>query len=244
MTGDVRVLGASIRGPMHRERQASNEDAVLVGRVGGAAFAVVCDGVGSRENAAAGSWAGCLAVRDAVGHWAERGEAGTDVTELLELVVECWSRRIGIRSAESCATTCLFATLLPSGRVVYAQLGDGLAGLASADGSFASLGGQDRDFGLLSGALGVMAEPRAWRVASHPALPERAVMLLATDGVADDLVRGREGEFARRLVSGLSDLPMPAARRALAETLLRWPTPRHLDDKTVALLWSVPALAA
>jgi serine/threonine protein phosphatase PrpC len=229
---------------MHREQRAPNEDAVLVGRVGSTAFAVVCDGVGSRVNAAVGAWAGCLAVRDAAEQWTERGDAGAEPAELLELVDQCWRRRIGMRSAASCATTCLFATVLPSGRAVYAQLGDGLVGLAQGDGRFAALRKQDREFGILSGALGSMSEPDAWYVESLPALPERAVLLLATDGVANDLVPGREGEFARRLISSLSDLPLAAARRALAETLIRWPTPRHLDDKTVALLWRPPAPAA
>lgn len=86
--------------------------------------------------------------------------------------------------------------------------------------------------------LGIATDLREWRVHVEPRLPDRMALLLATDGVADDLLpEGRVG-FLEFLVSRFGALPPRERARALARELRSWPTPHHRDDKTVAVLWN------
>ena len=62
-------------------------------------------------------------------------------------------------------------------------------------------------------------------------------MVLATDGVADDLAPERLDEFTDWLANDIGRLSPPTARwRRLCRELRAWPVPHHLDDKTVAVL--------
>jgi hypothetical protein len=62
-------------------------------------------------------------------------------------------------------------------------------------------------------------------------------VVLATDGVSDDLDTSRIGDFIRMLVTEFAPLAPPQRWRELCRELTEWPTPHHLDDKTLAVLW-------
>ena len=70
------------------------------------------------------------------------------------------------------------------------------------------------------------------------------IVVLATDGVADDLLEDRVGDFAHWLVDGFATLSPHRRWTALARELRSWPTPRHIDDKTVAVLAVLPEKSA
>lgn len=235
--GAARALGSSVPGPRHRAQGLPNADAVLTGRVRQTLFAVVCDGVGDRPHAAIGARAACRAVRDALRHWEAAGDAGAEPLGLLRLIHQLWAIRMHPHALAAGATTCLFAALLPGGRVVHAQLGDGLVAHARPDGRLDVLGSRQDRFGQLAAALGKVRALDAWQTGELAALSPGSVLILASDGVADDLVPGQEGVFAQRLVSTIAPLPPNEGRRRLTTMLEQWPTPHHLDDKTVALLW-------
>ena len=61
------------------------------------------------------------------------------------------------------------------------------------------------------------------------------VLLMATDGVSEDLERDRLGDLARWVVDTLGPLRRPGA--ALARELRAWPVPPHRDDKPLLTLW-------
>jgi hypothetical protein len=61
------------------------------------------------------------------------------------------------------------------------------------------------------------------------------VLLLATDGVSEDLEPDRIGDLAAWVVDELACLAQPG--RALAHELRNWPVPHHQDDKTLLALW-------
>jgi len=73
-----------------------------------------------------------------------------------------------------------------------------------------------------------------WRVKEFaPFAPGDAVML-ATDGVSDDLRPDARGGFVRHLVACCTGVDGLEARR-LRKELLDWPVERHTDDRTVAM---------
>ena len=77
---------------------------------------------------------------------------------------------------------------------------------------------------------------RHWNAAN----PLKLAVLLATDGIADDLDSFRLGEFIHFVRSTYCPLAPAVRWRRLAYDLRNWPTPYHSDDKTLAFLWNNP----
>ena len=228
-------MGASAQGPQHRQERKPNQDAWLRRLGRDSALVVVCDGMGSRKYSATGSRAACRAVADAVRLWAKSRDAPPDL--LLRLVHALWNIRVHLTGRDECATTCLFAAVTKDGRLVLAQLGDGLIMLKTPQGTTTLESPNDR-FGNTTTGLGVAKDIREWRVHIEPEISGETVIMLATDGVADDLLPEKRSSFINFLVAQYGALPAMERSRELAKALREWPTPRHLDDKTVAVLWN------
>lgn len=238
--GDARTavwrwFGASVRGPAHEREGTPNQDAWLGRGLRTGGVVAVCDGMGSRKHAALGARAGCLAAAKAARTWARAG--GAPVELLLRLVHDLWAVRVHPREKGDCAATCLLAAV-PGDRLVVAQLGDGLAMVVPPGAAPVVLEGRAPEgFANLTTGLGVATSLRDWRWHEGAAEPG-ALVLLATDGVADDLVPERRARFAAHLRTAYGSLPAAKRWRQLAGELRKWPVPAHGDDKTVALLWS------
>jgi hypothetical protein len=105
------------------------------------------------------------------------------------------------------------------------------------------VGGRGESFSNETTGLGASRGPSAWNLVQLAPTEEDRVAVLATDGVSDDLVPERLDGFFDWLVATFQG-SSPAERwRALSAELRAWPTPGHLDDKTLAVLHA-PAVAA
>ena len=62
------------------------------------------------------------------------------------------------------------------------------------------------------------------------------IAVLASDGVSDDLRPDRLADFVAWLKDEIAAFSPVARWRSLRRELNEWPTPRHLDDKTIAVL--------
>ena len=235
------MYGASVRGPGNMRQGTANQDAWT--RAGGAFGHLigVCDGMGSRPASDAGAQAACRALRQAA---RLRGGASPTLragpTLLVRLVEILWRLYLAPRAPAECASTCLFALREPDGRLLLAGLGDGLAIVRRDDGGVATFGGRSPDaFGDETLALGAPHRIDDWWIATEPPGCGRAVVL-ATDGVADDLDPERLGAFTHWLADDIGGLAPAARWRRLCRDLRAWPVPHHLDDKTVAVLVERP----
>ena len=232
----VDLVGASVRGPGHRRDGLPNQDAWGHGSSGGYRVVVVADGLGSRPLAELGAKAACVAVREAFVAWIRHPEASDDV--LLGLVHLFWRARLGAIDPNDAATTCLFAALRDDGSGWTGQLGDGLVLLDGPGGPEPLATPSERRFGNETAALGVTRRLSTWTTRRLPSGSRR--LLLCTDGVADDLLPDRYVH----LLDWLDDeiLPEPPATRwrALAAELRAWPTPHHVDDKTLVFVRTTP----
>jgi len=134
-----------------------------------------------------------------------------------------------------CATTCLFAVVGPDGRLHVAQLGDGLALLVSED-SVVQVGRERDGFTNETTGLGVARHLSEWDTLETDASQITSV-LLASDGIADDLDGSTLWGFADFVLHTYTELPPTERWRRLSADLRAWPTPYHSDDKTLALMW-------
>ena len=226
-------VGASVRGPAHAQVGMPNQDAWLVRVRGEEVVAVVSDGLGSKPFADFGSRVACSAVSRAISVW--RRNADAPPLSLLRLVHATWSAWVAPKKEPDCAATCLLAHS-DGERITLAQLGDGLVAFGSPVSGFQTLPGYDRDFSSETTGLGICSDLGEWRIASLTCPEKNPAILLASDGVSEDLLSDRLCDF----IDFCSDryLGETPRRRAglLAQDLRNWPTPGHADDKTLVLL--------
>ena len=242
MAEAVDIYGASVRGPRNLRQGRANQDAWT--RVAGAFGHLigVCDGMGSRPASDAGARAACRALRRAAHLWPGGSSPADrpDPIHLVRLVEILWRLELARRTPAECASTCLFALREPDGRLLFAGLGDGLAIVRKAGEGLATFGGRSPDaFGDETLALGTPHRIDDWWIATEPPGRGRTVVL-ATDGVADDLAPARLDAFTDWLADEIGRLPPAARWRRMCRELRAWPVPRHLDDKTVAILVERP----
>jgi hypothetical protein len=126
------------------------------------------------------------------------------------------------------------APIVSTRRVTRARLFTGRRG--APDSNRSALVAPREGFGTETHALGVPHGMRDWTLAPLSALGEGDAVLLATDGVSDDLLADRSGAIVRWMVDDLQSAPRAGTR--IAAKLRAWPVPRHLDDKTVLLAWT------
>jgi hypothetical protein len=168
---------------------------------------------------------------------------GAPLSYLAHLIEVLWCLRIHPCEPSEAATTCLLAFAHRSGTWVVGGVGDGLALVRTGlDPSVVVRGDRGEGFSNDTSGLGVTTGRNAWRLTVFPATTQARLAVLATDGVADDLVLERLDGFCDWL--GALESVAPTARwRRLVTQLRTWPTPRHLDDKTIAVLKGAAAAA-
>ena len=199
---------------------------------------VVCDGLGSRPLSSQGSLAACDAVVDALRDWSPWPGASTNT--LLRLIHSHWALRVTELGGPAHATTCLFAAGLAQGGLIVARLGDGLAAIRSPDGRIRAIGAEREGRLNETTGLGIATALTDWTIHHEPGPEPSTAVMLATDGVSDDIIPNRRESFVGRLRETL--LAMEPGRRSgqIRRQLLGWPTPLHSDDKTLAMLWLEP----
>lgn len=226
----VDYFGASVAGPAHRALRKPNEDQWLGASGAFGSLVVVSDGLGSKDRARHGARKACIATLRAVRAWHKDGAGSLD--DLIARIEPLWLEEIAPFDRSDCAATCLLALAHHDGRTYMATLGDGMAVVRTR------------------GAIERVEHPRASRfsnetqsLASGGVWAKRCfecaeidIAVLASDGVSDDLRPDRLADFVAWLKDEIAAFQPVARWRSLQRELNEWPTPRHLDDKTIAVL--------
>lgn len=240
MTDLIETFGASVRGPLHEREGQPNEDAWLRAEGSYGSLVVVCDGMGSRPQARHGAKSACDAVREAAIRWSRVENA--PVSYLLHLVEVFWRLRIHPHQPADACTTCLLVLARKTGEWVVAGLGDGLVLTRTGNESVKTvIADRGEGFGNTTQALGASSGFKSWKVVELPPTTMSRVAILASDGIADDLMPEKYNAFCDWLCDELRFIGSNARWRTLASELRYWPTPKHLDDKTLAVMYAEEA---
>ena len=226
------VAGASLRGSGHRAAGLPNQDAWLARTWAEGAFVAVADGLGSRPLSHVGSQAACRSAGTALARWRTVDRAPVDL--LLRSIHQDWRLFLHPQLPDTCATTCLLGAAT-GGRLTLAQLGDGLAAALLRDGHVTRLQPVERDFSNETTGLGLVRDLSAWRTAQLPAGDVVAV-LLATDGVSEELDLDHLAALIAWLSSELRDLPVSQRSQRLGRELRALDAPGRVDDRTLAVI--------
>lgn len=225
-----KMLGVSVIGPSHVRKRIPNQDSFLTATCGVWHLAVVSDGVGSCPLSHIGSRQLCASL---VTMLRRTSPQRFDKSAFLEGVREEWLRRIRPLSFRQASATCLFS-LTDGKRLFVAMLGDGCIGVMRRDGKVVMLmEDKNASFSNITASMTRTTGISAWRSVSM-AVTDLYGVMLATDGVADDL--SRPDDFTREILTSSASMGAAQARQGLIRMLKGWPAPGHSDDKTIACM--------
>lgn len=229
------MIGASVRGPRHALSGEPNQDSWGSHRVRAGHVLVVCDGLGSCQQSHVGSKAACDAVRVVMKSLED------DITgvEFGQQVAAMWLQRVGSGDPARYATTCLVSARLRSGRLLVGGIGDGLAAVVRAQGhdGYRVVTTNTSEFGETA-ALGDGREAAGWKLEEFDDSDGSHRVLLATDGVSNDLIDDRVPNLIAWLVDECGSRSRRGWRTRLRRMLTDWPTPGSTDDRTLAVMWT------
>lgn len=227
------AIGASLRGKSHIELHLPNQDRVLYISRPNLLLIAAADGVGSSRWAHEGAFSAICAVRETFVRL-QRNRIRED--RILQTINRLYCQGVPYEHRSDAATTCLYAAMI-NNTLYIGQAGDGLCAvctesgikqLRSSKGTFANEVfplRADRD------------NSKLWHTyIIHPDEYQFIRVLLATDGVADDILPGQKKQFMDMMISAISGQRQKDKRRTLLTILHEWPVPASNDDKTIAVM--------
>lgn len=230
-------IGFSVKGPYHIQENMPNQDAWKIRYTRFGVVGVVCDGFGSAPKSDFGAQLACKAVIEAFSIWTQNQKA--PIETLIRLIHDLWGLYIAPHDKKDCATTCLFVMYL-EGRIITGQLGDGLVLEEKLDRECLSVSPEKQHiFSNQTTGMGFARSLDEWRILDVSE-KEVGAVLLATDGVSEDLVPWKRNELIQYLKTRYIPLSQKKRRRLIEKELEDWGTPNHLDDKTLMLIWKKP----
>lgn len=228
------AVGTSVVGPSHAEAGEPCQDACGVRGWRGGWIACVADGMGSRSLSDRGAQCAVRVTMQVL--WREAGHQ-QDMRELATRIYRAWLRAVGPERADDAATTLLIAACTAQGHVRTWQLGDGMV-LIRSHGQVRVLTPPRSGFGNETRAMGIDRAWSAWTTHDFELSQPGDLVLLMTDGVADDLDERSLPAFPQALHRHISGLSRRRARKWLTHELTHWGTPGHSDDKSLALIFN------
>ena len=230
-------FGAAVRGPMHKNSGKPCEEFWRGRSVGDTTAISISDGMGSKPFAAIGARSACTSAIRAARLWAKATDVGPDwVCRWLEAQ---WRFSVAPKQPQECAATCHLIAAHKNNCLIYAGLGDGMALFQQGKKNVQCL--STRPFGNFANetlGLGVDHRMTDWYHVRLPLSKEPWIAVLVTDGIADDLRPEKLDAFIKWLRSDIAGKPKAEQSTTLRRALREWPTPGHLDDKTVAVILS------
>jgi serine/threonine protein phosphatase PrpC len=155
---------------------------------------------------------------------------------MIKLIHHIWNLLIHPYQPEDCVATCIFTILFARGQFFAAQLGDGLLYFQGGESPFCLVEGRDAGFSNETIGLGLAKSLSDWHY-TEKILPSAFTLMLCTDGVADDILPERRADFVKYLRDEMDPLPPRRRSSLLRRELTNWPTPGHIDDKSLVLAW-------
>ena len=234
-TTALEFFGAAVQGPLHRNRSVACEDAWRGKSFQTSAAIAIGDGVGSKSFSSRGAKAACDSAINAARLWIK--EPSVEPSWICRWLEAQWRFAVAPHEPNQCAATCHLFAVHDAQELIYAGLGDGMALFQVGDHPVQCLSARrPEDFVNESLALGSNHRLTDWVLARIPLPPAPWIAILATDGVADDLRPEKLDSFVMWLRDDLSASPKAQRALTLRRALRDWPTPGHLDDKTLAVL--------
>lgn len=220
---------ATVQGEHHKAQGIENQDNFIFQSKPEYAIMSVADGVGSQVYASEGSRSAVMAAAHALEAYAE----GSIACEEIVGTLRSFYRNTIERGHEAHAgTTCIFAAVLRDKELVVGKIGDGMCVVLVND-KAEYLSHEENDFANVVDALSYETPIDAWDIRRIPLhYGDKAEVFMATDGIAGDVVLGKERECAAYFIKKVGDKKGEEANETLRDILIRWGEDGSADDKT------------
>lgn len=226
------VTGASVIGAVHLRQHTPNQDAFKYRTYGYGCVMAVADGVGSDEYSHYGSRAAVQAVHEAFCAYVRRDISRTQITRTITKFYVSHLKKCYHSSA---STTCLFAAHIVNQGLYLGQIGDGMI-CGSISGQPYMLRSAADSFTNIVTPLSPMRANPVWNTKFIPEDRLKSIcLMLATDGISEDILPNKESDFASYLVDHIKARKPGERQKKLVHILENWETPQSLDDKTIVL---------
>jgi hypothetical protein len=228
----LNIVGVSIKGIDKKH----NQDSYYYRETNKYILIVVSDGLGSAKYSDLGSKLVMISVQKSITQW--RTLQKQEINILLKMIHFNWNILVNDLQYEmrDCASTCLFVYVdKETKNTTIAQLGDGLIFLKSSKGLYMSVSNVDFNY---TKSLGVSKKAKDWIVKKMDVDLASIKFFIATDGVAEDIVEGKEENFLDYLISSVQEADHRNRHHHMRNILKNWPTKFHSDDKTICISWS------
>lgn len=232
----LHATGTCVTGPSHRALGIPGQDALQLRGWRGGWIAAVADGLGSRAHSAVGARLAVQAAQRVARGWPARSWRDVPARQAATDIYRHWQASVPWADKSCAASTLLLLACDADGHARTWQLGDGLV-LLRTGGVVESLTPARTGFGNQTQALGVDRSWSAWHTADFALKGTGDMVLLMTDGVADDLLPEALDGFASVVNRNLARRSRRRGKRWLTHELIHWATPLHGDDKTLAAVF-------
>ncbi len=224
-------IGAySLRGESHRATHTRNQDAYIAKKSRYGVTLAVADGVGSQTYSQIGSRAIVKAVARAFRLYETNR---IPVSEITATAFALYKKTVPVSKRGQASTTCVFAHISEKNGLFVGQVGDGVCYL-KLNGRFYVMQGKDAEFSNVVLPLCAEWDEARWKT-RHFALTDSSAIqiMLATDGVSDDIISGKEEECLDFYVSKIQGSDVAKGKKTVKSILQNWNVPGSRDDKTM-----------
>jgi serine/threonine protein phosphatase PrpC len=223
-----KFVKVSVIGPGHQCDGLPNQDATGHFNDGNYWAIIVCDGMGSRIHAETGSHTAVESIKTVL----MNADFESSSKEIIGAFYQHWLNKLKNYSIKpnDAATTVLVAWGNNDGVFRYFQLGDGIISMRhkvitpiSSD-----------QFSNLTTGLGISKKYSDWNVGKEELSPIDNTLLLMSDGISEDILD--HNAFTDALAIFSKNKSSRRIKKHLKKLFVEWPTPFHVDDKSLAMV--------
>ena len=226
------ITGASVAGSAHVRQHMPNQDAFKCRNYGYGYVMAVADGVGSDRYSHFGSKAVVQAVHEVFCAYV-RGDLSR--TQITKSIYRYYISIVKRRYQFAASTTCLFAAYIFNQGLYLGLIGDGIICGCINSRPFVLQNASDSFTNIVKPLSPQRPSPN-WTTKFIPENRLDSVQLmLATDGVSEDILPNKESDFANYLIECVNAWRAEERQMKLINLLENWETPKSLDDKTIVL---------
>lgn len=228
------VYGSSVIGSGHKKKLLPNQDSFLTEIRHDFVSVIVSDGVGSKPYSDIGSYWACKCLNK-VFHEFQNDNKTASLSSLLKYHKSLWEYKISPYLPNDCAATLLFAVILGK-QLFLGRLGDGMICLKQKRGFTILTDSKDTSFSNITSCLNNKTKYSDWELFVCET-KELEFVLLATDGVADDIESNEmKKSFAVEFNNTIVNTKNCSRTKKINSILNDWPPNFNGDDKTIAAI--------
>ena len=224
----LKLIKTSVIGPGHIVDALPNQDAVghYVDKDYWAI--IVCDGMGSRPLAHIGARTAIIAIKKILRCSLFNATAKSVISDFYNHWIKAL-KDMNIHPNDA-VTTALIAWGDHQGNYRTFQLGDGIICTPSR----VSTQALNDDFSNVTTGLGLSKKFSDWSIGEGTLSNEGYGILLASDGISEDIVD--HCAFTQALMEYSKNKSPRRIKKHLKHMLVSWPTPNHTDDKSLTMV--------